>query len=63
MSHPTRLDIFRAWSKAMEQGAIVGKPNYRGSSTHRLRPAKKHRSRQARTTRIRRMRRKEMRNG
>lgn len=28
MSHPSRVDIFRAWAKAMVEGATVGKPNY-----------------------------------
>lgn len=28
MSYPTRLDLFRAWAKAMEQGATVKTPNY-----------------------------------
>jgi len=28
MSHPTRLDLFLKWSKAMVAGATVGKPNY-----------------------------------
>lgn len=61
MSHPTRLDIFRAWSKAMEQGAIVGKPNYRGSSHQKGTPKQTRPwSRRTRTSRIRRMRRRKM---
>jgi len=28
MSYPTRLDLFKKWSRAMEQGATVDKPNY-----------------------------------
>lgn len=28
MSHPSNLKKFRAWAKAMEQGATVGKPDY-----------------------------------
>jgi len=28
MSHPKSLKLFRAWAKAMEQGAVVGNPDY-----------------------------------
>lgn len=52
MTHPSRLDIFRAWAKAMELGAIVGKPNYgnkigqmRNSSQLRKRKRKQRKAR------------------
>lgn len=36
--HPKTLKLFRAWAKAMEEGAIVGNPDYGKKSyrgTHR----------------------------
>lgn len=32
MSHPKQLKRFRAWAKAMEQGATVGNPDYSSNS-------------------------------
>lgn len=31
MSYPSKLKLFRAWAKAMEQGAQVGSPDYSSS--------------------------------
>lgn len=31
MSYPSKLKQFRAWAKAMEQGAQVGNPDYSSS--------------------------------
>jgi len=28
MSYPTKLKLFKAWAKAMEEGATVDRPNY-----------------------------------
>lgn len=28
MSYPTKLKLFKAWAKAMEQGATVSHPDY-----------------------------------
>jgi len=35
VSYPTQLKLFKAWSKAMEQGATVGKPDYGKTLTGR----------------------------
>lgn len=43
---PKRLDLFRKWAKAMEQGATVDKPNYSpATQTGRTmnRPKRRHR--------------------
>jgi len=44
MSYPRTLKLFKAWAKAMEEGATVDKPNY-GKSLTRLskstRPARR----------------------
>ena len=48
MSYPTRLDLFRKWSRAMEQGAKVDKPNYSPASTTKSRPTRKRRMRRKR---------------
>lgn len=31
--YPTKLRNFKAWAKAMEEGATVGRPAYKGSRT------------------------------
>jgi len=57
MSYPTTLKLFKAWAKAMEEGAKVDKPLYTTSSQ---RPARKtRRSRNARARRLKRKRKKE----
>jgi len=42
--YPTKLRNFKAWSKAMEEGAIVGKPSY-GRTRTGSRKATSHKSR------------------
>jgi len=58
-SHPSRVSLFRAWCKAMIEGATVGRPNYgktlTGSSIARPRA-----SRRRRSTHPRRMRQTKM---
>jgi len=62
MSHPSRLDLFKAWAKAMEAGATVDKPNYgktqAGPKTTQRRPRG---TRRRRSTHPRRMRQRKMR--
>lgn len=55
MSYPTKLKLFKAWAKAMEEGATVDKPNY-GKTSHG--PKAHGRPRLRRSTHPRRMRRK-----
>lgn len=31
-THPSQLKLFKKWAKAMEEGAIVGKPSYPGTA-------------------------------
>lgn len=57
MSFPTRLDLFRKWAKAMEQGAKVDKPNY-SPATPSGRGMNRPKRRARRPRRMRRMRRK-----
>lgn len=35
MSYPKQLRLFKAWARAMEEGATVGNPSYRGTGTMR----------------------------
>jgi len=59
MSHPSRVRLFRAWAKAMEQGATVGTPDYTKSlSRGRSRRGKTRRG--PRGPRLMRLRRKRM---
>jgi len=41
MSYPKQLRLFKAWARAMEEGATVDRPSYRGTSTknRRKRPS------------------------
>lgn len=55
MSHPKQLRLFKAWAKAMEEGAIVDKPSYRGTAGATTAPTK---SRGRANTRPRRTRRR-----
>ena len=36
MKYPQRLDLFKAWAKAMEEGATVDKPHYRGTTSNQV---------------------------
>jgi len=55
MSYPTRLRLFKAWAKAMEQGAQVAKPDYgktrTGSHPQRRRKPRKRKRRSRRSRR------------
>lgn len=31
--YPTRLDMFKRWARAMEEGATVGRPAWKGSKS------------------------------
>jgi len=53
MSFPKQLRLFKAWAKAMEEGATVDRPSYRGTSTGR-RPAKRRSRANTRPRRTRR---------
>lgn len=33
MGHPSKLRLFKLWARAMEDGATVDKPSYRGTAT------------------------------
>jgi len=55
MSYPTRLKLFKAWAKAMEQGAQVGNPDY--SRRRSPAAAKLPRRKKAMSRRLRRRRR------
>jgi len=37
MSYPTKLKLFKAWAKAMEEGATVDRPNYGKTARARTR--------------------------
>jgi len=62
MSYPTKLKLFKAWAKAMEDGATVDKPNYgktlsgslkvrspSGTRRRRIRTSRRHRRKHAKT--------------
>lgn len=56
MSFPRQLRLFKAWAKAMEEGATVDKPSYRGTTmaTRNLKgPRRARRSTRPRRTRRR----------
>jgi len=58
MSYPTRLKLFKAWAKAMEEGATVDKPDYgKNAGTTKRTPKFRMKSRRKRRRNRRRSRR------
>lgn len=53
MSHPRQLKLFRKWARAMEEGAIVDKPDY-GKSLTATSKTKRRRTRRRRRRRLQR---------
>jgi len=51
MSYPSRLKLFKAWAKAMEQGATVGKPDYSMRGKRKFHVKRRKKTRRPRRTR------------
>jgi len=58
MSYPTKLKLFKAWAKAMEDGATVDKPNYGKTLSGSLKVRSRSGTRRRRGTASRRLRRR-----
>lgn len=59
MSYPKRLKDFKAWAKAMEEGATVDRPSYGktlNGPSRAGKPRKRPRRRRRRSTQARRLR-------
>lgn len=56
--YPRQLRLFKAWAKAMEEGATVDSPHYRGTTTASRPKRQKRRTRRNRRFRLMRRRRK-----